>query len=158
QRRTSGTSRLAARAARPTSAPRARPPTRSTPPSGPTPNGPPPSRRRRPPQRLSRHRPAPVAAVQPPPVRYVVLDSATGYYDNAASVAPSGPGGDLGPRMLWTDRTSGAHVLFIDTTLKDQALGANLDPAKPAPWKPPLSVRRRFLRLALDPELGERPL
>ncbi len=60
--------------------------------------------------------------------------------------------------MLWTDRTSGAHVLFIDTTLKDQALGANLDPAQPAPWKPPLSVRRRFLRLALDPHLREHTL
>ena len=109
-------------------------------------------------QRLYRQRPATVAALQTAPVRYVVLDSATGYYDNAASAEPSGPGYDLGPGMLWTDRASGAHVLFIDTTLKDQALGANLDPARPAPWKPPLAVRRRFLRLALDPHLRERTL
>lgn len=109
-------------------------------------------------QRLYRQRPATVAALQTPPVRYVVLDSATGYYDNAASAEPSGAGGDLGPGMLWTDRASGAHVLFIDTTLKDQALGANLDPAQPAPWKPPLSVRRRFLRLALDPHLRDATL
>lgn len=109
-------------------------------------------------QRLYRQRPATVAALKTAPVRYVVLDSATGYYDNATSVEPADGGGDLGPGMLWTDRTSGAHVLFIDTTLKDQALGANLDPAQPAPWKPPLSVRRRFLRLALDPHLRERTL
>jgi hypothetical protein len=109
-------------------------------------------------QRLYRQRPATVAALQTAPVRYVVLDSATGYYDNAASVEESVSGIDLGPGMLWTDRTSGTHVLFIDTTLKDQALGANLDPAQPAPWKPPLSVRRRFLRLALDPHLRERTL
>jgi hypothetical protein len=85
-------------------------------------------------QRLYRQRPATVAALQTAPVRYVVLDSATGYYDNAASAEPSGAGYDLGPGMLWTDRKSGAHVLFIDTTLKDQALGANLDPTRPAPW------------------------
>ena len=109
-------------------------------------------------QRLYRQRPATVAALQTAPVRYVVLDSATGYYDNAASVEPSVSGVDLGPGMLWTDRTSGAHVLFIDTTLKDQALGANLDPTQPAPWKPPLSVRRRFVRLALDPHLREHTL
>ncbi|MBA3906562.1 MAG: hypothetical protein H0X35_07755 [Pseudonocardiales bacterium] len=109
-------------------------------------------------QRLYRQRPATVAALQTPPVRYVVLDSATGYYDNAASVEPTVAGQDLGPGMLWTDRTSGAHVLFIDTTLKDQALGANLDPEQPSPWKPPLSVRRRFMRLALDPHLREHTL
>ncbi|HEY0814428.1 MAG TPA: hypothetical protein VGE11_14210 [Pseudonocardia sp.] len=109
-------------------------------------------------QRLYRQRPATVAALKTAPVRYVVLDSATGFYDNESSVQPSVTGQDLGPGMLWTDRTSGAHVLFIDTTLKDQALGANLDPEQPSPWKPPLSVRRRFMRLALDPHLREQTL
>jgi hypothetical protein len=109
-------------------------------------------------QRLYRQRPSTVAALQTPPVRYVVLDSATGFYDNAASAEPTGTGQDLGPGMLWTDKTSGAHVLFIDTTLKDQALEANLDPERPSPWKPPLSVRRRFMRLALDPHLRDRTL
>ena len=109
-------------------------------------------------QRLYRQRPSTVAALATPPVRYVVLDSATGFYDNAASAEPSVTGPDLGPGMLWTDRASGAHVLFIDTTLKDQALGANLDPEQPGFWKPPLSVRRRFMRLALDPHLREHNL
>lgn len=109
-------------------------------------------------QRLYRQRPATVAALKTAPVRYVVLDSATGYYDNASSVEATAKGQDLGPGMLWTDRSSGACVLFIDTTLKDQALGANLDPEQPSPWKPPLSVRRRFMRLALDPHLREHTL
>jgi hypothetical protein len=109
-------------------------------------------------QRLYRQRPATVAALGTAPVRYVVLDSATGFYDNANSAQPSVGGVDLGPGMLWTDRTSGVHVLFIDTTLKDEALGANLDPGRPGPWKPPLSVRRRFMRLALDPHLREHSL
>jgi hypothetical protein len=111
-------------------------------------------------QRLYRQGPATVPALRTPPVRYVVLDSATGFADNVATIEPgaNAAGRDLGSAMLWTDRRSGAHLLFIDTILKDQALGANLDPNEPAPWKPPLAVRRRFMRLALDPHLRDHNL
>ena len=97
-------------------APRRGRPTCSTPTSGSTGSGPPRSRRCRPPPSATSYstRPRATTTTQPPPRR-------------------PAPGYDLGPGMLWTDRDHGAHVLFIDTTLKDQALGANLDPARPAP-------------------------
>jgi hypothetical protein len=107
-------------------------------------------------QRLYRQRPETVELLDSPHVEYVVLDSATGYYDNVASVVPgaNAAGCDLGPTMLWTDETTTAHVLFIDTTLKDTAFGGDS-------WafgKPDLAVRRRFMRMALDPRLRERNL
>lgn len=111
-------------------------------------------------QRLYRQRAETLAALRTEPVRYVVLDSSTGYYDNAASVvaADTAKGVDLGPGMLWRDERSGAYVLFIDTVVKDNILQDELDDARPQTWKPEIGVRRRFMRLALDPALRERNL
>ncbi|WP_219414409.1 hypothetical protein [Pseudonocardia nigra] len=113
-------------------------------------------------QRLYRQRAETVATLRSPHVGYVVLDSATGYYDNVASVVPRPDAAktDLGPTMLWTDEVSRVSVLFIDTTLKDQSFAG--DPGNPHEayrfGKPSLAVRRRFLRMALDPRLRERNL
>lgn len=57
------------------------------------------------------------------PVTYMVLDSRTGYYDNDDTIRPSAPKVDLGPQMLWQDRSTKKYLLFIDDDLKDSLLG-----------------------------------
>ena len=108
-------------------------------------------------QRLYRQGQATRAALTQPPVRYVVFDAATGYYDNEASIQTNhnADGIDVGPAMLWQDRTTGTFVLYIDGFMKDNVVSGTDE------WKlgrPPIEVRRGLMRYALDPHLRDRNL
>jgi hypothetical protein len=84
-------------------------------------------------------------------IEYMVLDGLTGYGCNAASAEPNNgaKGLDVGPNFLWQDRETGLYLLFIDDQFKDRA---TWDGSYARP-KPALSLRRWFLRNALDPHL-----
>lgn len=87
-------------------------------------------------------------------LRYVVLDSSTGYYGNEDTIElHPGRAIDAGPNHLWQDRETGLRILFIDDSLKDTVYAD--DGTRWELGKPPLEVRRRLIRFALDPHLRD---